>query len=298
MTADTRVLVLGGTGVDTVVYIPRLGVAGIDSCVVPAIVRRAGQTGDNVAVGLAALGLPVSLIDHVGDDHEGELVRALHRRSGVSLMPVDAPHGTKRAVSLVDPSGRRLSFFDGSRTAGDPLPEELVAQLAEPATHAHVSITFPCQHALPTLIRSGVVISTDLHDWNGSDAYHEEFAYQADIVFLSAVALTDHEATMRRIVERGRARVVVATAGARGGYVLAEGDGAVRAFAAATPPAPVVDSNGAGDAFATGFLFGQLSGADLDTCLAYGTVAGAHAVTVPATEVDPIGRDALLRLGR
>ncbi|MGW5236994.1 PfkB family carbohydrate kinase, partial [Streptomyces nodosus] len=63
---------------------------------------------------------------------------------------------------------------------------------------------------------------------------------------------------------------------------------------AVSPPAPVVDSNGAGDAFAAGFLFGRLSGEPLRRCALYGAVAGAHACTVPATRTAPLGRDALL----
>ncbi|WP_231591040.1 PfkB family carbohydrate kinase [Saccharothrix sp. ST-888] len=83
--------------------------------------------------------------------------------------------------------------------------------------------------------------------------------YFLDIVFLSATALADPERTMRRIAERGRARVVVATAGAEGAQLLL-GDELTR-LPAVPPPGPVVDSNGAGDAFAAGFLFGWLSGA-------------------------------------
>lgn len=48
-------------------------------------------------------------------------------------------------------------------------------------------------------------ISTDLHNWDGANPYHEAFAHEADIVFLSTTALTDTEGTMRRTAERGRA---------------------------------------------------------------------------------------------
>jgi sugar/nucleoside kinase (ribokinase family) len=99
---------------------------------------------------------------------------------------------------------------------------------------------------------------------------------------------------MRRIVDKGRARIVVATAGADGGYALVRGEDEVRVFDAIPPDAPVVDSNGAGDAFVSGFLFGQLAGEPVDTCLRYGAIAGAHACTVPSTRIDPIDRPTLL----
>ncbi|SDP20520.1 Sugar or nucleoside kinase, ribokinase family [Streptomyces sp. cf386] len=294
MSRDIDVLVLGGAGVDTIVYVPELPLPYADSYMIDSGIRtRAGQTGDFVAVGLSALGLRTHHLDMLGDDPEGDLVRALHSERGIALTAVPQPAGTKRAVNLVGPDGRRLSLYDTSRSQPDDrLPEPTVRDLAESSRHAHVSITQPCAHALPVLREAGVSISTDLHDWDGENPYHEAFAYAADVVFLSAAALTDPERTMRHIVERGRAEVVVATAGAQGAYLLADGE--LTRIPTATPPAPVVDTNGAGDAFAAAFLFGRLTGEPPRRCALYGAVAGAHACTVPSTETDAIGRDELL----
>src|SRR6476620_8512355 len=172
---------------------------------VPAIRQRAGQTGDFVAMGVSALGLRVHHLDVVGDDPEGDLVRALHRDKGIPFTEVPSPQGTKRAVNLVDPAGRRLSLYDSDRShEADRLPEETVTALAAVSRHAHVSIP------------------TDLHNWAGVEGYHEAFAYQADLVFLSTTALADTERTMRQALDCGRARVVVATSGAEGAYLLVD----------------------------------------------------------------------------
>ncbi|MFC9915541.1 adenosine kinase [Streptomyces sp. NPDC127197] len=295
MTRDTDVLVLGGAGVDTIVYVPELPLPYADSYMIDSGIRtRAGQTGDFVAVGLSALGLRTHHLDMLGDDPEGELVRALHQDKGIPLTAVPQPAGTKRAVNLVGPDGRRLSLYDTSRShPDDRLPEPTVRALAEASRHVHVSLTHPCAHALPVLRETGVPLSTDLHDWDGENPYHEPFALAADVVFLSAAALTDPERTMRRIAERGRAEVAVATAGAEGAYLLTDGE--LTRIPAVPPPAPVVDSNGAGDAFAAGFLFGRLSGEPPRRCALYGAVAGAHACTVPSTETEAIGREELLK---
>ncbi|WP_327433648.1 adenosine kinase [Streptomyces sp. NBC_01236] len=294
MSRDIDVLVLGGAGVDTIVHVPELPLPFADSYMIrPGIETRAGQTGDFVALGVHALGLRTHHLDLIGDDHEGELVRALHRDRGIGLTDVLQPGGTKRAVNLVGPDGRRLSLYDESRSReSDRLPEETVRTLAAASRHAHVSITYPCAFALPALREAGVTLSTDLHDWDGANPYHEPFAHASDVVFLSATALTDPERTMRRIVERGRAEVVVATAGADGAYLLADDE--MTHIPAVAPRTPVVDTNGAGDAFAAGFLFGRLSGEPPKRCARYGAVAGAHACTVPSTRTDAIGRDELL----
>lgn len=106
-----------------------------------------------------------------------------------------------------------------------------------------MSITHPCAFALPVLREAGVTLSTDLHNWDGENPYHEPFAYAADIVFVSTTALADPERTMRGIVERGRAEVVVATAGAEGAYLLTDGE--LTHIPVVEPRTPVVDSNGA-----------------------------------------------------
>lgn len=294
MSRDIDVLVLGGAGVDTIVYVPELPLPYADSYMIDSGVRtRAGQTGDFVALGLSALGLRTHHLDFLGDDPEGDLVRALHRDHGIALTAVPQPAGTKRAVNLVGPDGRRLSLYDTSRShPEDRLPEPTVRALAEASRHAHVSITHPCAHALPVLREAGVTLSADLHNWDGENPYHEPFAYAADVVFVSTAALTDPERTMRRIAERGRAEAVVATAGAEGAYLLAGGE--LTHIPAVTPPGPVVDSNGAGDAFAAAFLFGRLGGESPRRCAQYGATAGAYACTVPSTETSALSRDELL----
>ncbi|GAA1984987.1 PfkB family carbohydrate kinase [Kitasatospora viridis] len=290
------VLVLGGAGVDTIVPVPELPLPFADSHQVPEVVTRAGQTGDFVALGLAALGLRTHHLDLLGEDHEGSLVRELHAAHGIPLTAFALPRGTRRAVNLVGPDGRRLSLYDASRgSAEDRFPAPVLRELAGASRHVHVAITRPCAAALPELIALGVPLSTDLHDWDGVNPYHEPFALAADVVFLSAAALGDPEPTMRRILREGRAEVVVATAGADGSRVLTAADGEPRHQPAVAPPAPVVDSNGAGDAYAAGFLYGMLSGEPLARCARYGAVAGAHACTVPAVRVAPLGRDELHR---
>ncbi|MDQ0957549.1 sugar/nucleoside kinase (ribokinase family) [Streptomyces sp. B4I13] len=288
------VLVLGGAGVDTIVYVPELPLPYADSYLIDSGIRaRAGQTGDFVALGLAALGLRTHHLDFLGDDPEGDLVRALHEEHGIALTAIGQPAGTKRAVNLVSPDGRRLSLYDTSRgRAGDRFPEDILRGLTAASRHVHVSITQPCAEALPVLREAGVGISTDLHNWDGENPYQAAFALTADVVFVSATALPDPRATMRRIAERGRAEAVVATAGAEGAYLLAGGE--LTHVPAVAPPGPVVDSNGAGDAFAAAFLFGRLHGEPPRRCAEFGALAGAYACTVPATESAALPRAELL----
>jgi sugar/nucleoside kinase (ribokinase family) len=280
------VLVLGGAGVDTTVYVPALPLPYEDTYSVPPVIDRIGNTGAGVALGCAALGLDVTFADLIGDDPQGALIR--HALRGLDFTWAPARAGTRRSVLLVGPDGRRTSLFDPRTTPGERLPSHLYKGVR--ARHAHVSITDFCRHVYPDL---DMPVSTDLHDWNGVDDYHQDFAYRSDLVFLSAAALADPAATMAGIIERGRAHTVVCTRGADGCLVLTR-DMPLRTFPAAPLPGPIADSNGAGDAFVSGFLYGTLRGLPLEQRVRLGATAGAHACTVLGTHESPITEPTLL----
>lgn len=221
----------------------------------------------------------------------GRFIRARFEGGGIDTGWALAPQGTRRSVLLVGPDGRRTSLFDPRAAEGERLPRELYLEAVRDARHVHVSLTGFSRHVYPDL--DGRFVSTDLHDWDGEDDFHHDYAYSSDLVFLSASALgARREEVMRDILSRGRAGAVVCTDGAAGCHVLdAAGP---RSFPAAPLPGPVVDSNGAGDAFVSGVLYGLLSGRILDESVRLGTVAGAHACTSAGTHENPIDEATLL----
>lgn len=281
-------LVLGGLGVDVVVRVPSLPLPSVDSAGVPPIETRVAHPATGLALSFRALGVPVVVFDAVGVDAEGALVASFFGSLGVPLHTVVAPGGTRRSVNLVEPGGRRLSFYDGRPTPAPVVPESAYVPLVRAARHAHVSIMDFARHTLAPLRAAGVTLSTDLHDWDGAADYHRDFAQAADVVFLSTVALGGRvEPTMRAILADGVASLVVATAGADGAYLLTR-TGELLHQPAIPPRRPVVDTNGAGDAFAAGFLTRWLAGDPPSRCLRAGALTGAQACT------GPLGPDLLL----
>ncbi|MEO3974706.1 carbohydrate kinase family protein [Streptomyces sp. CAU 1734] len=274
------VLVVGGSGVDTVVRVPALPVPSADAHQVGPIREQPGQTGGNVALGCRALGLDVALLDHIGDDWPGRLVRERLAAGGVALEALVSPAGTRRAVNLVDPSGRRMSFYDGRDPADLRIPRSFHLPRLRRARHIHLSIVNFARFLLDDIEELGIPVSTDLHDWDGVADHHREFALRCDVVFLSAAGAGDRVAeVMRDILREGRARIVVATAGEAGSLLLTRDGGGPLPVPAVVPPAPVVDSNGAGDAYVSAFLLGLLTGHGPERCARLGSVAGAHACT-------------------
>jgi sugar/nucleoside kinase (ribokinase family) len=284
------VLVVGGTGVDTIVRVDALEVPPGDSLFVPPVRDYVGHTGNGVALGWHALGLATKFIDFLGDDIQGRQVLAAYAEQGLDFSHVLSPHGTPRGINLVDPAGRRFSFYDGRHPADLRLPRPFYLPFLERARHVHLSIVGHNRDMYEDVHRLGVTSSTDLHDWDGRNPHHRHYALASDYVFLSAAALGDRlEEVMHRILDEGRARLVVATAGAAGCHLLVRGDKKARHFPAVRPERPVVDTNGAGDAFVTAFLHSLFEGREVEECVLAGSVAGAFVCGAAGTHTEFIG---------
>lgn len=281
---EIDILVVGGVGIDTIVRVPSLPLAMADSIHVPAVRDYVAHTGNGVALGSHALGRTTKLIDFIGADPQAAQILARYAERGLDFSYIVHPSGTRRSVNLVDPAGRRLSLYDGRHPNDLAMPREFYLPLLERSRHMHLSI-MPWARALyDDALRLGVSVSTDLHDWDGVNSYYHDFAYRSDLVFLSAANLKgEHERVMREVLERGRASIVIAMAGAAGSYLLTRDEPAVRFAGVAGLARPIVDSNGAGDAYVAAFLAGHAEGLSPVQCMALGAISGEYVCGIDGT---------------
>lgn len=301
------VLVAGGVGVDTIVQVPELAIPAGDNLPVPPIADWVAHTGNGVSLGLHSLGLDTTFVDFVGDDEQGAHILNHYQKHGLTFHHLPAPNGTPRSVNLVDQAGSRFSFYDGRHPENLRIPAETYRPLLQQATHAHVSITNVTRELLDEAIQMEIPISTDLHAWDGLSDHHRNWAYKADFVFMSTEKLGGYRAgVMRDIYESGRAKHVIAMAGAAGCYVLEPGKDVTTHYPAIVPrndlaPFPewkewlAIDSNGAGDAFVSGFLHTYLRGGDLEKAILAGRISGAFACRKSGTHSEFISEDLLAR---
>jgi sugar/nucleoside kinase (ribokinase family) len=282
------ILVAGGVGVDTIVRVPEIAIGEGDNLGVEPIHDYVAHTGNGVSLGCLRLGLTTRFIDFIGEDAQGAMILDRYEREGLDFRHLISPEGTSRSVNLVDAEGRRFSFYDYRHHSDLRLPADFYGPHLDEAAHVHISISNVTRSMLREL-RDDVPVSTDLHAWDGESEHHKEYALRADTVFLSAAKLGGaHERAMRWILDHGRASLVVVTDGERGGYVLERG-GSVEHYPAIDPVSELggavpewaswraVDSNGAGDAFVSGFLWGERRGDGLEAKIDAGRVAGAFA---------------------
>lgn len=244
-------------------YVVVIGDALIDELRDDTGVREfVGGAALNVAVGLARLGLPTTLIAMVGDDEAGEHIRTYLEDYGVHLLATRGAHGSSRAVSTRSAGGeptydfneaawlRRVEFGDAEREAIQgaamtvvscfPFDDERqVAALADTLRDAGARL------AIDPNPRSGM-----LHSRERFVAGFESLARGAELVKVGdddAELLYDGDLDdlRDRLFAQGT-RAVLATRGANGADVLAPGVAVARPIALA--PAPIVDTMGAGDA--------------------------------------------------
>ncbi|MDG4796375.1 PfkB family carbohydrate kinase [Micromonospora sp. WMMD1082] len=270
-------LVVGGLGVDVRVRVPGLPLPVVDSVTVDPIDLRIGNTGAGVVLAAHALGLRVAVVDTVGTDPAGDVVRAALARTDVHAVLADDPAGTRRSVNLVDPDGRRMSLYDPRPGGPPPFTVARLSALARDATHVHLSIMGWVRDLLPDLgdvVGEGIGTSTDLHDWDGRNPYHRPFAEIAELVLISGTALGDHAA---RVAAALAPRPVLVTRGADGADLHL--GGTVSRVPAATAPGPVIDTNGAGDAFAAGIVAARRHGATWAEAAGYAARVAAAACT-------------------
>lgn len=248
-----------------------------------------GGTSAGKALGLAALGRPTVLCTQLADDRDGHLLRSLLEQSGIHVR-VTPSEVTERHLNLMTPAGERLSIYLaqpgpsadgvalGAEDAGGPddLGDPDDAALGEAMAAADVlvlDLSPESRRLLPLAQATGRPIWVDLHDYDGRAAFHQPFLEAADAVFLNDDATDDPLGLLRECLRFG-ASFAVCTLGADGAIAL---DATGRRHRVPAVAVPVLDTNGAGDAFFAGALHAHLDGADLPQALSAGA---AHAAGV------------------
>ena len=273
-----RVTVLGGAAWNRMINVDRLP-DGHSATVHPRRHHEAiGGAGAGKALNLARLGVDVTLFAGIGEDDAGWHVRERLVAAGVDLRSTVDPTGTAQHINLMDPDGGRISIMLANGSADLVFDEVALAASMAEADVIVADLAPWTPRAVPAAVASGRPIWIDLHDHDGTSSWHAPFIDAAEVVFVSHDRLPDPPAFLRSLVERGK-RLAVCTMGADGAIAL-DADG--REYAVpAVPDVEIVDSNGAGDAFFAGTLFGVLDGALLEIALRYGAIAGALAITSP-----------------
>lgn len=255
---------------------------------VEAIEQHMGGNGANTSYTLARLGVPVKLHSAVGRDDFGSTVRAKLAEAGVDVTDLtEADLPTATTVALVHTSGSR-AFLHRPGVSQEVFREPLDFAAASDG-HFHLANVF----ALPQLRRTaeatlrcarerGYTTSLDT-GWDARNEWITEIDPLlpfVDVMFLNEdegemlSGTRDEEAICRFFRERGVGNVVLKLGGR--GCVLSQPGEALRHLPAFS--VPVVDTTGAGDCFAGGFLAALYHGFASEDAAQFANAVGALAI--------------------
>ena len=212
-----------------------------------------GQAGGCSAKAFRRLGLRTAFLGSAGDDFQGAFVRDELRREGIDALLFPDPLGTHRSVNVMYRDGRRKNFYDGKGQMDVEPDLDACREWLRGARVLHAHLESWCRRLLPIARELGVLVSADLQDVVAlEDPYRREFIELADVLFFSTVNFPEPEPAVRRLLAGRPGKLVVGGMGAAGA-ILGQGEEISR-FPAIDAGEPVVDTNGAGDALAVGFL--------------------------------------------
>ena len=252
-----------------------------------------GGSAGNTAAGLAALGIRAGFIGQVGNDTLGDIYRHDISAQGVEFL-VD-PRGdvgaTARCLILVTADAQRtMNTFLGAA-------QMLSADAIDPARVADAAILYlegylwdppvpraAMESAIAIARGAGRKVAFTLSDSFCIARHRADFLRliaegKIDILFANEVELgelsgeTDFDAALSAIA--GQVETLVVTRGDQGAVAVR---GAERAAVLAEPIERLVDTTGAGDLFAAGFLAGEARGLGLEASLKLGAIAAAEVI--------------------
>lgn len=252
-----------------------------------------GGSAANTLAGLAALGLQCGFIGQVADDQLGEVFAHDIRAAGIDFnTPArPAPPSTARCLIFVTPDGQRTmnTYLGASQfLPAAALDESLIASAAVLYLEGYLwdpeEPRAAMRKAIAAARAAGRKVAFTLSDAFVIDRHGDDFralidAGQIDILFANKAelaALTGHadfEAGLAALAPK--VPVLVVTRSEEGAVAISNG---ARSEVAAEP-ASVVDTTGAGDLFAAGFLAGHARGEPLPRCLAMGATAAAEIIS-------------------
>jgi fructokinase len=254
--------------------------------------ESSGGSAANTCAVAAALGAKVAYIGKVADDQLGKIFRHDIKAAGVTFHTAPLTQGapTARCLILVTPDGQRTmnTFLGACVTLSEAdVDPALVAQAQVTYLEGYLFDPPEAQAAFTkaaeTAHAAGRQVALSLSDAFCVNRHREAFrklvAGHIDILFANETEITAlyETNTYEEAVEHARKDVALAalTRGEDGSLILRGGE---TVFVKAHPT-KVVDTTGAGDAYAAGFLAGLTQGKPLAECGRLASIAAAEIIS-------------------
>ncbi len=252
-----------------------------------------GGSAANTIHGLSRLGVSTGFIGKVGTDEMGDFFRKDMIANKIEPFLIDSKTPSGVATALVSPdSERTFATFLGA--ACELSAENINVNVFENYTHFHIEGYLVQNHslietALKHAKQKGLIVSLDLASYNVVESnlefLHKIVREYVDIVFANeeeAKAFTGKEPE-EALIELGKiAQIAVVKVGSKGSLVLK--DGVVTRIEG--KKANCIDTTGAGDIYAAGFLYGVIHDLPMAECGRIGTALATRVVELIGPKLD------------
>ncbi len=256
--------------------------------------ETSGGSAANTMAGVAALGGRAGFVGQVADDQLGEIFAHDIRALGVEFLtpPISGGEPTGRCLILVTPDAQRtMNTFRGAahQLAAAALDPEQIRGAAILYLEAYLwrseGPRAAMREALGIAHAAGRRVALTLSDIACIGPHRDDFLALLDAGAIDLLFANDAE--IRSLAEQptrdaaiaaieGRVPLLVVTCGAEGALAVGRGS---RVEVPAARVGEIVDTTGAGDLFAAGFLVGQARGRPLEESLRIGAIAAGEVIS-------------------
>ena len=264
-----------------------------------------GGSACNTNVGVGRLGGLSRFIGKCGNGELGTFLENDLKRQNVEPALLRSNSPTGRVLSIVTPDAQR-SMFTCLGAAAEMLPQEISENCFENAAIVHIEgyLLFNSQlilKVLKTAKASGALISLDLPSYNVVMESHELLRHIVE-TFVDILMANEDEA-QAYTGQADEARALDALAEKVDIAVLKIGErGSLIAYNNEMLPirpqgsGQAIDSTGAGDLWAAGFLYGLVNGYALEKCGALGSACGYEVCQVMGANIPEAGWERIKKL--
>lgn len=271
-----KVFVAGGVSYDTIIYLDSFPGKNPQTIFSKGSNEMVGSTGSGKALNLCRLDFETVLHSTIGTDNNGKKVKEFFEKENLTFLYDKDSSGTEAHTNLMDKNGGRISIYTSYATFEPQIEYERLEKEIEKADYVILNIINYVRNLIPVAKKYRKEIWCDIHDYDGKNEYQLDFIQGADYIFMSSDSMENYREFMEKLIKSGK-KLVVCTHGKNGCTALMENlewieIPIIKGY-------NMVDTNGAGDSFFSGVLYGFSKGYDIKKCLQFGTIAGGLCVT-------------------